>query len=132
MRISDWSSDVCSSDLVGPAVGVPASARERRIAYGMASRLIGALHFQTVCAELVEAPFFLFDARKEERPRSEEHTSELQSLMRISYAVFCLKKQREYTPLQPHTARNKNYKTKPTTKRYKKKTSDMQSIIIRS
>src|SRR3546814_1685641 len=89
MRISDWSSDVCSSDLttgkappdpvrpmgrrirragVGPAVGVPASARERRIAYGMASRLIGALHFQTVCAELVEAPFFLFDARKEERP----------------------------------------------------------------
>src|SRR3546814_1158640 len=125
MRISDWSSDVCSSDLcegerrarharglhrrrtdqslcfrttgkappdpvrpmgrrirragVGPAVGVPASARERRIAYGMASRLIGALHFQTVCAELVEAPFF----------RSEEHTSELQSLMRISYAVFC-------------------------------------------
>ena len=34
----------------------------------MASRLIGALHFQTVCAELVEAPFFLFDARKEERP----------------------------------------------------------------
>src|SRR3546814_5924685 len=53
---------------VGPAVGVPASARERRIAYGMASRLIGALHFQTVCAELVEAPFFLFDARKEERP----------------------------------------------------------------
>src|SRR3546814_20940615 len=68
MRISDWSSDVCSSDLVGPAVGVPASARERRIAYGMASRLIGALHFQTVCAELVEAPFFLFDARKAARP----------------------------------------------------------------
>src|SRR3546814_18655521 len=68
MRISDWSSDVCSSDLVGPAVGVPASARERRIAYGMASRLIGALHFQTVCAELVEAPFFLLDARKEDRP----------------------------------------------------------------
>src|SRR3546814_4382808 len=53
---------------VGPDLGVPASARERRIAYGMASRLIGALHFQTVCAELVEAPFFLFDARKEERP----------------------------------------------------------------
>src|SRR3546814_6572494 len=55
---------------VGPDLGVPASARERRIAYGMASRLIGALHFQTVCAELVEAPFFLFDARKEEDRKS--------------------------------------------------------------
>src|SRR3546814_5195656 len=34
------------------------------------------------------------------RPRSEEHTSELQSLMRISYAVFCLKKNTQYTTLQ--------------------------------
>src|SRR3546814_10057167 len=31
-------------------------------------------------------------------PRSEEHTSELQSLMRISYAVFCLKKKKKHTP----------------------------------
>src|SRR3546814_9991299 len=42
------------------------------------------------------------------RPRSEEHTSELQSLMRISYAVFCLKKKKittntTHTPTQPHT-----------------------------
>src|SRR3546814_2433141 len=36
------------------------------------------------------------------RPRSEEHTSELQSLMRISYAVFCLKKKKKYTQ-SPHT-----------------------------
>src|SRR3546814_6768996 len=41
--------------------------------------------------------------------RSEEHTSELQSLMRISYAVFCLKKK-------------KNIKTKPITEQYKRKT----------
>src|SRR3546814_1437231 len=34
--------------------------------------------------------------------RSEEHTSELQSLMRISYAVFCLKKKRKYTPTNQH------------------------------
>src|SRR3546814_5290047 len=34
--------------------------------------------------------------------RSEEHTSELQSLMRISYAVFCLKKKKDYTPLLTH------------------------------
>src|SRR3546814_2943921 len=33
--------------------------------------------------------------RRDERPRSEEHTSELQSLMRISYAVFCLKKKKQ-------------------------------------
>src|SRR3546814_2771761 len=36
-----------------------------------------------------------------EHPRSEEHTSELQSLMRISYAVFCLKKKNESTRRQP-------------------------------
>src|SRR3546814_9462036 len=35
------------------------------------------------------------EARGEDRPRSEEHTSELQSLMRISYAVFCLKKKKK-------------------------------------
>src|SRR3546814_2828293 len=36
-------------------------------------------------------------------PRSEEHTSELQSLMRISYAVFCLKKKKKETPMYAHT-----------------------------
>src|SRR3546814_1912682 len=36
-------------------------------------------------------------------PRSEEHTSELQSLMRISYAVFCLKKKKNNTPRSPYT-----------------------------
>src|SRR3546814_8684779 len=41
----------------------------------------------------------LFQGIEETRPvlRSEEHTSELQSLMRISYAVFCLKKKKKYT-----------------------------------
>src|SRR3546814_4733025 len=37
-----------------------------------------------------------------ERTRSEEHTSELQSLMRISYAVFCLKKKKKYTNKYTH------------------------------
>src|SRR3546814_3542068 len=36
--------------------------------------------------------------------RSEEHTSELQSLLRISYAVFCLKKKKQIKPTQPHAA----------------------------
>src|SRR3546814_4141422 len=40
--------------------------------------------------------------------RSEEHTSELQSLMRISYAVFCLQKKKEITKHQ-HTINNKQY-----------------------
>src|SRR3546814_2944677 len=46
------------------------------------------------------------------RPRSEEHTSELQSLMRISYAVFCLKKKKQYT-LKTHQQKHtyNNYKT---------------------
>src|SRR3546814_1226771 len=69
MRISDWSSDVCSSDLRGePGAGV-APLLGRRSGVRAGRRSGGRL------------------AR-----RSEEHTSELQSLMRISYAVFCLKK----------------------------------------
>src|SRR3546814_5486782 len=40
---------------------------------------------------------FHFDAGQDSEARSEEHTSELQSLMRISYAVFCLKKKTNYT-----------------------------------
>src|SRR3546814_2055550 len=44
------------------------------------------------------------DDRDDERGRSEEHTSELQSLMRISYAVFCLKKKKHYSiNIQTHT-----------------------------
>src|SRR3546814_3470617 len=49
-----------------------------------------------------------------ERHRSEEHTSELQSLMRISYAVFCLKKKKYKTiPLRPHT-QSTSYTTRDT------------------
>src|SRR3546814_8777484 len=51
--------------------------------------------------DLVEAvgEYPIVEVRRKmgERPRSEEHTSELQSLMRISYAVFCLKKKKQYT-----------------------------------
>src|SRR3546814_4166422 len=52
-------------------------------------------------------------AAKVEQHRSEEHTSELQSLMRISYAVFCLKKkkkQKTYTQRHPPTRHNKQTK----------------------
>src|SRR3546814_6879652 len=162
MRISDWSSDVCSSDLVGPeagdlvhggveVLGVPLldqpelveaphhrPERHRRdrgidvrvgLALGLqaAQRLLGAIREVLLAAhpgvvhEVVVARHLFDDAHDlavravalEVAPvgpqdplvlarrrrvlvavgcRSEEHTSELQSLMRISYAVFCLKK----------------------------------------
>src|SRR3546814_5151159 len=94
MRISDWSSDVCSSDLIargrsfGPIainatkamIAIPdhpisnMAAPHRRRENASRHRSVGLSRWQ---------------------PRSEEHTSELQSLMRISYAVFCLKKKKQ-------------------------------------
>src|SRR3546814_2450026 len=47
-----------------------------------------------------------FDGIEPEPPRSEEHTSELQSLMRISYAVFCLKKKTKRPPDQHKISKN--------------------------
>src|SRR3546814_10914519 len=99
MRISDWSSDVCSSDLYV----APRSCFGQDIVEGNVQRLrqrapyldaagtgsvlhSGDSHFRDIDPGrqlgLGQAPISM--------PRSEEHTSELQSLMRISYAVFCL------------------------------------------
>src|SRR3546814_3677430 len=125
MRISDWSSDVCSSDLAGvagqggqPFEGVEhlrrrtleqaaATETEQRVAakqepvavecdvaHGMAGDGDG---FEGPVADpdpvAVAHPLTgHVDPVVDRRDRSEEHTSELQSLMRISYAVFCLKK----------------------------------------
>src|SRR3546814_4805881 len=110
MRISDWSSDVCSSDLLlpqgkfqqfllsgndrraagghSPAVPIrrPGGGRRRRLSLG--GGLLGLLTACWVRASVRP----LYPARA---GRSEEHTSELQSLMRISYAVFCLKKKKQ-------------------------------------
>src|SRR3546814_7338372 len=115
MRISDWSSDVCSSDLRdrsavadhrgGRVRGVPRAVRLRQIHLAQddsrardrrwwrdpyrrascrsppAGRARRGDGLPAICA----LPAY---------ERSEEHTSELQSLMRISYAVFCLKKKK--------------------------------------
>src|SRR3546814_945479 len=134
MRISDWSSDVCSSDLVADALG-----EDRHLHLGRTGVALGAAMFldERVLALLRDRHSLSFDIGSKvepahdanlavqnlhqrnrhfafgrkvlaivggdpdqdppltERPcligRSEEHTSELQSLMRISYAVFCLK-----------------------------------------
>src|SRR3546814_7805848 len=116
MRISDWSSDVCSSDLDGfirrpflylgawygigagaIALGLLATAghalreplAQLAASYGSRFELTGFTP-QVALAVLAGAVV-----------RSEEHTSELQSLMRISYAVFCLKKKKHKLPT-PH------------------------------
>src|SRR3546814_3406016 len=111
MRISDWSSDVCSSDLIllelafllllpmpvldDDAVLIVIKVH-RRAALGALPVLDG------LARALAGWPLALVRRRRQalapgidiavELRRSEEHTSELQSLMRISYAVFCLKK----------------------------------------
>src|SRR3546814_9096221 len=133
MRISDWSSDVCSSDLpADPGVEVDhgafpvqliLAARDPHVPFQRRCPLQGIIDaFATVSdllrrgddhvpvgvdlAQLgaalrrlpepggkgVGADLLVLAGRRRVAARSEEHTSELQSLMRISYAVFCLQK----------------------------------------
>src|SRR3546814_6777676 len=115
MRISDWSSDVCSSDLLAAAVDQRLQAHARAAAHVERADALGAIELVAGDAEQIDA-----ERRHVERHladclggvavevgalvaaqrgdlRSEEHTSELQSLMRISYAVFCLKKTNKHS-----------------------------------
>src|SRR3546814_3660342 len=124
MRISDWSSDVCSSDLriaselpltllyphfffAANSPGKPRLAPLRlRIGRGLHQALqrmlarVGKLahHFNPSCGDIAwinatNTPSFVMNLKHDERCfRSEDHTSELPSLMRNSYSVFCLKK----------------------------------------
>src|SRR3546814_8236735 len=85
MRISDWSSDVCSSDLVGFLC--LEAGRRRQAARRQCQRLEEAAHLVRVDEVVARDGESGSGVR-----RAEEHTSELQSLMRNSYAVFCLKK----------------------------------------
>src|SRR3546814_3912445 len=86
MRISDWSSDVCSSDLP--------PAPSQRLRDGAPARGGGRDRDGDRQPQFPrDRDHHLFEEwRHDGDGRSEEHTSELQSLMRISYAVFCLKK----------------------------------------
>src|SRR3546814_2368665 len=113
MRISDWSSDVCSSDLLVELHPEDEAALRvvfrgdrqvsvhRRDAYEAAAALLPPPERRGLV--LIDPAFEVTDefARmvaglgEAHRRRSEEHTSELQSLMRISYAVFCLKKKKK-------------------------------------
>src|SRR3546814_1401557 len=109
MRISDWSSDVCSSDLDGPARAVAAEARRhgglRADQQDRCAAVLQQLHLAELRGCVGNLLHHLAGRRAvEHQPevlaapeggRSEEHTSELQSLMRISYAVFCLTKKKK-------------------------------------
>src|SRR3546814_3306743 len=89
MRISDWSSDVCSSDLAAVA-GTPFTISAETTNGGTVDdQTITLTETQENVAAVTEVL-----ATGSIDVRSEEHTSELQSLMRISYAVFCLKKKK--------------------------------------
>src|SRR3546814_6911152 len=108
MRISDWSSDVCSSDLVvvdiedgdTPGTGVDEGLRGDGgvVEEAVAAVEVGGRVMPRRAAERKgRAGALAHEIGAGQRHvgagsgRSEEHTSELQSLMRISYAVFCLK-----------------------------------------
>src|SRR3546814_7615911 len=104
MRISDWSSDVCSSDLyrtLQPEIDRISQDLDGRAARGNSSRAVSG---RVAPARRRRAnAAWLGSAAGTLSPhdfRSEEHTSELQSLMRISYAVFCLKKKNKNNHLQ--------------------------------
>src|SRR3546814_3313766 len=109
MRISDWSSDVCSSDLCSFS-SEPSPCCSRRSHSGQRKRQATARRahrrgstrpWSHRCWTLGRAAAGLSScclrfSTSSATPRSEEHTSELQSLMRISYAVFCLKKKKTH------------------------------------
>src|SRR3546814_1166518 len=141
MRISDWSSDVCSSDLlpdlevpwpeIEDAAAIPGEAdsavppdqAERRYSIrvdgldqvagdGIRRQFDELSSLKREAEGDADANAAQIDRRAREDVellqdllraagyRSEEHTSELQSLMRISYAVFCLKKQTQHRPIR--------------------------------
>src|SRR3546814_1147455 len=87
MRSSDWSSDVCSSDLLN----LRGLGPNRTLVLLNGHRLTPA---NTGSAPDINMLPQQLIKRVDLVTRSEEHTSELQSLMRISYAVFCLKKKK--------------------------------------
>src|SRR3546814_5540783 len=116
MRISDWSSDVCSSDLRRNS-GTDGARRHAvechlRLARRFPGHLAPRQHSAPPPgrAHTVEHRIAnrLLIARHQ---RSEEHTSELQSLMRISYAVFCLKKKKNIKKMIKYNIKKQIYNT---------------------
>src|SRR3546814_6066530 len=122
MRISDWSSDVCSSDLrrsegsgseapwktvtAADKSWPPSSVQSPGRSRAVTPPVDAAEQEQPHHVDEMPVPGRRLEAEMMVR-RSEEHTSELQSLMRISYAVFCLKKKKQqHHHHQPHDIRS--------------------------
>src|SRR3546814_9721240 len=119
MRISDWSSDVCSSDLpdvlrrcIPGCQSLTKESDTRMVATveikigPIGARFNGAVELADINAPdsytlIMEGQAGTVGFVKSIVKRSEEHTSELQSLMRISYAVFCLKKKKQKNQPNP-------------------------------
>src|SRR3546814_1783810 len=97
MRISYWSSDVCSSDLFALERETLGTIPDDVCLCSYRFPIIKARNVQ-VAPDCVGYGFR--QLRCTTPHRSEEHTSELQSLMRISYAVFCLKKKKSHACVQ--------------------------------
>src|SRR3546814_3310078 len=138
MRISDWVSDLCSSDLQILAAGCVEIAktgttkREQAIfgpGLDLANGAVLGRHRAPGCRDIIRRSrgcrtfvgipvrrldLVLFVKLDLILARSEEHTSELQSLMRISYAVFCLKKKKKTKNITRHdsTVQHRQYISK--------------------
>src|SRR3546814_2978884 len=138
MRISDWSSDVCSSDLVAgmaedhrqPAVAPVGADGAQQALQSVGVVRVVDVHVQRAETPVLQAAGVVVVAAAEARQgcgdyryrdihrggrqrgggRSEEHTSELQSLMRTSYAVFCLKKKKQKHNMTESTNRRERDK----------------------
>src|SRR3546814_10468107 len=95
MRISDWSSDVCSSDLgTAEEIYQEAEGAKKCLHYWIEGGRAEVYQIDASRQPLAQIAFRVLNQEIDfvaAASRSEEHTSELQSLMRISYAVFCLK-----------------------------------------
>src|SRR3546814_7655052 len=135
MRMSDWSSDVCSSDLAPVELETVQLLRPPRDAWQKTAPACGkgiikvrqknagniADHLRVqeiILHEPLDRRFTLPLGKAHpcrdlllqiEGQRSEEHTSELQSLMRISYAVFCLKKKNNKRDMHQTTSAKTNH-----------------------
>src|SRR3546814_3827296 len=119
MRISDWSSDVCSSDLLELVGGRVARIHQRVPRRVASSASSCSWRSRTICGgcgdqskntgtsrpSLSSAPGF--------KDRSAEHTSELQSLLRTSYAVLCSQTNKTLPAKPPRSLTQRNATTEP-------------------
>src|SRR3546814_9074240 len=114
MRISDWSSDVCSSDLLISGIGSVNKLGAGTVIFSADNSYTGITTIAAGVLQLGGGGTTGSIAGNVVNNRSEEHTSELQSLMRISYAVFCLKKKKKKQTTDAEIKKNNDKEDKQT------------------